>query len=215
MQYPIPGPRSAERRLALRGAAGLAASAGLALAAPISPAAAGELYRDRTMPAPIAGIVPPRGTGGPLPLVDTRGQPFDFRRLAGGYGLLTFGFTQCGSTCPVSMAQAREIVEQLGPARAPTVLFVTLDPLSDTPEQLGTWLRRWDPRFVGLTGEPTRVERAVQAYRVGTRQGSAGLEHSSVWYLIDPTGETIRVYPLSAGVERIVADIRAILAARA
>lgn len=203
------------RRAALRGMAGLCALAGTGALLSPTQAQARELYRDRTMPAPLAGIVPPRGLGGPLPLVDTRGRPFDFGRLAGGFGLLTFGFTQCGTSCPVAIGQARDLLDTLRAPAAPTVLFATLDPLTDTPDALGAWLGRREPRILGLTGDPDRVERAARAYRVGTRPGPDGLEHGAVWFLIDPAGDTVRAYPFSAGVERIAADIRAIHGARA
>lgn len=206
---------SASRRRVLRSLAGVGALTGAGAVTRLPDAVARELSRDRAMPAPIAGIVPPRGTGGPLPLLDTSRRPFDFGRLAGGYGLLTFGFTRCETSSPVSLAQARELLDAMPATAAPLVIFVTLDPLADTPEALGAWLHRRDPRILGLTGEPSRVDRVVQAYRVGLRQGPAGLEHGPVWYLIDPAGDTVRVYPLSAGVERIVADIRSIRSARA
>lgn len=209
------GAVSPTRRWTVGGMAAFGALATVGGGVTIADASARDLYRDRTMPPPIAGIVPPRGIGGPLPLVDTLGRPFEFGRLGGRFGLLTFGFTQCSSVSPVAVAQAGEILDAMGGPHAPTVLFVTLDPLTDTADVLGAWLRRRDPRIVGLTGEPARVDRVVQAYRVGVRTGPAGLEHAAVWYLIDPSGDPLRVYPMSAGPARIMADITAIRAARA
>jgi protein SCO1/2 len=82
--------------------------------------------RRRARPAPrphAAG-----GRGGELDLVDQHGAKFALSRLAGEPVLLFFGFTHCGSTCPIALADARQVLHTLGPAAPASVVFVTLDP---------------------------------------------------------------------------------------
>jgi protein SCO1/2 len=88
------------------------------------------------------------------------------------------------------------------------VLFVTLDPLNDGPEQLRTFVQRLDPRIVGLTGSPQQIERAVDAYGVGLRMRGVALEHSSMFYLLDAASRVRRVYPHDTPAAALVADIR-------
>ena len=116
------------------------------------------------------GRVPPADVGGELDLVDQHGAKFALSRLAGEPVLLFFGFTHCGSTCPIALGNARQVLHTLGPAAPASVVFVTLDPLNDGPEQLRDFVQRIHPRIIGLTGSPAQIERAAEHYGVGIRQ---------------------------------------------
>jgi len=148
----------------------------------------------------------PPGIGGALDLVDHDGTRFALSRVAGRPALVFFGFTHCGTTCPIALATAREVLHTLAASAA--VLFVTLDPLNDGPEQLRTFVQRLDPRIVGLTGSPQQIERAVDAYGVGLRMRGVALEHSSMFYLLDAASRVRRVYPHDTPAAALVADIR-------
>jgi protein SCO1/2 len=152
------------------------------------------------------GREPPPEVGSALDLVDHDGARFALSRVAGRPVLVFFGFTHCGSTCPQALATAREVLHRLGTADA-AVLFVTLDPLNDGPEQLRDFVQRLDPRIIGLTGSPQQIQRAAEAYGVGMRRASA-LEHSSMFYLLDAAARVRRVYPHNTPAPALVADIR-------
>jgi protein SCO1/2 len=179
------------------------------------------------------GRVPPAGVGGALDLVDQRGQRFALQRLAGRPVLVFFGFTQCGSTCPVALATARQVLHASPPGQDPAVVFVTLDPLTDGPQQLRTFIERIDARIIGLTGSPHQIEQAAERYGVGVRGNAAPLalqafppggtehlrsgravtqartlEHSSMIYLLDGAGRVRRVYPHTTPADSLMADIR-------
>ncbi|HEX6722483.1 MAG TPA: SCO family protein [Burkholderiaceae bacterium] len=160
------------------------------------------------------GRVPPAEVGGELNLVDQHGATFALSRLAGAPVLLFFGFTHCGSTCPIALAEARSVLHTLGPAASAKVVFVTLDPLNDGPEQMREFVRRIDPRIVGLTGSPQQIERAAEDYGVGMRQVRGSVEHSSMWYLLDGHSRVRRVYPHSTPAHELVADVRRLASAR-
>ncbi len=154
------------------------------------------------------GREPPPQIGGELDLIDQRGAKFALSRLAGEPALLFFGFTHCGSTCPIALAEARQVLHTLGPAPQAAVLFVTLDPLNDGPQQIGEFVQRIHPRIVGLTGSPLQVERAAERYGVGVRSARGGVEHSSMWYLLDGQARVRRVYPHTTPASELVADVR-------
>lgn len=157
------------------------------------------------------GQEPPAGVGGPIDLIDQRGAPFSLQRVAGKPALVFFGLIQCGSTCPVAFGTARQVLAGFEPGDTPNVLFVTLDPLSDGPAELQRVLANIDTRLIGLTGDPTRVERTAERYGVATRMRVGGVDHSSMWYLLDGAGRLRRVYSYTTPAPQLVADLRSLL----
>jgi protein SCO1/2 len=111
-------------------------------------------------------------------LTDTRGEPFDFWARTSGYlTLLFFGYTHCPDVCPVHMANLAAVLDALpdSVSREIRVVFVTTDPARDTPARLASWLAKFDPDFIGLTGSPQALERAQAAAGVApARPDSAG-----------------------------------------
>jgi protein SCO1/2 len=96
----------------------------------------------------------------PLPkpdftLMTTAGDSFDFRTETDGFvTLIFFGYTYCPDVCPVHMANIAQVLKTLPPqvSNRVKVVMVTTDPKRDTPERLGSWLRNFDPSFIGLIG---------------------------------------------------------------
>ena len=107
--------------------------------------------------------------------------------------LLTFGYTHCVDTCPVTLAKLSQAVKALGPrAHDVAVVFVTVDPQRDTPPALRAYLDRFDPSFIGLTGTAQQIAAVEQAYHVWAQRipGKKGNDnyddaHSSAIFFID------------------------------
>ncbi len=169
--------RSDRRRAVL---AGLCATAALG-AVGIHRAARAHAGPHAPAAAPAAGGAAAR----PGTLLDHTGRRFELQRLAGRPSLLTFGFTQCSSTCPMSLQTASELIARSAASRV-QVVFVSLDPLADTPAQLAKHLANFSPSILGVTGDPVAIEAMAETFRVGVRRGvPEGLAHSSMWYLLD------------------------------
>ena len=123
--------------------------------------------------------------------------------------LIFFGYTSCQDICPATLSHLKSLVRNMGKASDDVqVLFVTVDPENDTPERLKKYLARFDPRFVGLTGEPAEMDRIAKLFMVKHTQ-SHGMEvpteynrsetfidraylysHSQQIYLLDKAGRT-------------------------
>ena len=95
-------------------------------------------------------------------LVDTSGAPFDFASTSGRLTILFFGYANCPDICPITLATLDEALGLVDGVRA-DVVFVSVDPARDTPEQLRAYLDRFDTRFIGLTGTPEQLRAAQQA----------------------------------------------------
>jgi protein SCO1 len=62
--------------------------------------------------------------------------------------LVFFGFTFCPDVCPTTLLELSNLLKGLGPAADRlNVLFITVDPDRDTPQQLALYLSSFDPRI--------------------------------------------------------------------
>ena len=104
-------------------------------------------YRGRAISPPVSKPA--------IVLTDTSGQTYDLRtETAGKVTLLFFGYTHCPDECPLTMSNTSGAMQLLTAAERAKirVLFVTVDPKRDTGPVLRSWLDKFDPAFVGLTG---------------------------------------------------------------
>lgn len=98
-------------------------------------------------------------------LTDTSGNSYDFAaETEGKLTLLYFGYLNCPDICPVHLAQIAETFDRIPDvARDTEVVFVSVDPGRDSPEEIRSFLDNFDERFVGLTGTLDEVEAAQSA----------------------------------------------------
>ena len=99
-----------------------------------------------------------------LTLTDTDGEPFDLAAQE-KRTLVFFGYTNCPDICQVVMSTIVSALAKLSPEeqRQLQVAFVTTDPARDTRSALRTYLDRFDPDYVGLTGPIERIDAAGEA----------------------------------------------------
>jgi protein SCO1/2 len=147
-------------------------------------------------------IVPPRPAP-PLRLTGTDGQPFDLASLRGRPVLVFFGYTHCPDVCPTTLVDVRDAMKQSAVPFA--AVFVSIDPERDTPAEMGTYLSYYGVPIVGLTGSPTEVRAAADAWGVryarideGSASGYA-MAHTADTFVIDGAGMLRHVIPFGAG----------------
>ena len=64
-----------------------------------------------------------------------------------------FRLHSCPDTCPTTLLEVAAALEKLGPdADKLQPLFITVDPLRDTPAVMGNYTQSFHPRIIGLTG---------------------------------------------------------------
>ncbi|KAK9476695.1 SCO1/SenC-domain-containing protein [Lipomyces japonicus] len=141
--------------------------------------------------------------GGPFQLTDYNGNLFTEEDLKHKFSLIYFGFTLCPDICPEELDKLAIIVNNLrkqGIEVQP--IFISCDPLRDTPEIVKGYLEEFDiPGIIGLTGTHAEVEATCKAYRVyfstppDIKPGEDYIvDHSIFFYLMDKEGEFINVY---------------------
>ncbi|TDC58628.1 SCO family protein [Actinomadura sp. KC345] len=135
-----------------------------------------------------------------LTLTDDRGRPFDLtNRTAGKPMLMYFGYTHCPDVCPTTMADIANAVKKLPePDRERLrVVFVTTDPERDTPKRLNTWLAAFDPRFIGLTGDFDKIQKAARSVGISVDapvkedDGSVTVNHGAQVLAFSPADDSV------------------------
>lgn len=161
-------------------------------------------------------------------LTDHNGRKVTLADYRGKVVSVFFGFTQCPDVCPTALAEMREVMEKLGSDSAKMqVLFVTIDPERDTQALLAQYVPAFHPSFVGLYGDAAATAAVARDFKVffrkveGKTPGSYTMDHSAGTYVFDPQGRLrlfVRPAPAgegaSASIERLVGDIRLLLAGK-
>jgi protein SCO1/2 len=141
--------------------------------------------------------------GGDFHLVDQSGKPVDQTLLKGKWTAVFFGYTYCPDVCPTTLTTLGSAVDELGSkAKDFQVVFITVDPHRDTPQQLKAYLSSsaFPKGTIGLTGTDQEVATAANAYKVyfqkqGDGAANYSVDHSSAIYLMNPKGRFDSVIP--------------------
>jgi protein SCO1/2 len=126
-----------------------------------------------------------------LALTDTDDQPFDLA-TQGKRTLVFFGYTQCPDICQVVMSTIASAMARLSDSEKAQVqvVFVTTDPARDTEKVLRTYLDRFNPAFVGVTGSIDRIDALGKPMGVFIKKGQ---KLPSGGYEVDHTANVIAV----------------------
>ncbi|NJP04828.1 MAG: SCO family protein [Chloroflexaceae bacterium] len=153
-------------------------------------------------------------------LISHDGTPLALHDLHNQLVLMTFGYTHCPDFCPATLANFQRIKDELGAdADEVAFVFVSVDGTRDTPEILKLYLERFDPDFIGLSGEEAVLETIEDEYGLyyqknevsGSKVGYL-VDHSVNSYLIDSEGRLRVSYSYGTPDRVLVADIRTLLA---
>jgi protein SCO1 len=154
--------------------------------------------------------------GGPFHLVDQTGRPTDAGALKRKWSAVFFGYTYCPEACPTTLLALGQAEKLLGPKSADfQTVFVSVDPARDTPKVLANYLSNTAfPRHtLGLTGTPQQVAQAAGAYHVFYQKAGEGpdyqVNHSTITYLMGPTGDFVCVIPYGETPQQMAGQIEA------
>lgn len=138
---------------------------------------------------------------------------------SGTPALVFFGYTHCPDVCPGTMQSLAQAIEDLPEAKRDdlAVLFVSVDPERDTPEQLDAYTAFYGPQFVGLTGTEPQLRDLAKRYRTTfgydepDENGFYAVSHSSAIYGFDSEGRARVLLRGNLPTDRIAADLERLL----
>jgi protein SCO1/2 len=156
--------------------------------------------------------------GKTLELADTSGRVRHLDDFRGKAVVLFFGFTHCPDVCPTTLADLAGVMKALGPqADRVQVLFVTVDPERDTPQDLDQYVHAFDSRFIALRGDPAATQRVAKEFKIYYEKRKQGdtytVDHSAQSYVIDPQGRLRLLVRHDRLVDDLPHDLRVILSA--
>ena len=155
-------------------------------------AAAGVLLfavGEKTVPSAtaFAGAVRPPGIApADFGVRDERGRMLRLIALRGRPVVVTFLYTTCKDTCPLTAQQIRIALDDLG--HDVPVVAVSVDPANDTPRRARTFTLRqsMQGRMRWALGDARRLQRIWKAY--GVQPQSVESEHTASTVLLDARG---------------------------
>lgn len=129
-------------------------------------------------------------------LTSDAGETVTEQAYLGKASLVFFGFMNCPDICPGTLQGLSSAIDALPAARQDDVqvLFISVDPGRDTPEQLKEYTEFFGPQFSGLTGTESQLSdlvkrmRATYGYGEPDASGQYDVSHSSAIYGYDSQG---------------------------
>ncbi len=203
---------STEPRLHLAGvrrwlwlAAGLAVAALAALAILSSGAGGGQ--------APAA-----KRFGGAFTLTAADGRVVTERTVSTKPIAIFFGYTRCPDVCPTSLARMARLRKQLGADGMKfDIVFVSVDPGHDRPEDIGRYVALFGTPILGLTGSEAQIAQIKKGFGVYSAKvpqpgGDYTIDHSTAIYLIEADGAFQDIIGYDESEPSALAKLRSLIA---
>lgn len=128
-------------------------------------------------------------------LLDVNGDEITEAALAEQWSLMFFGYTHCPDVCPITLSVMKEVVAKLEADSSPPmqVVFMTVDPVRDTPEIMKNYVGFFSDEFVGISGELNATHEFTRA--LGIVAAFTANKDDPKNYLVDHTASMLLVDP--------------------
>jgi protein SCO1 len=148
-------------------------------------------------------------------LVNQDKQPLTPGYFNGHWTLVYFGFTNCPDICPTTLATLADVEKKLSDlttTQQPQTLFISVDTLRDTPEQIKTYLQSFSPHFIGATGTQSDIVALADAFSapvsVQTKDNNVVVDHSAAIFVVNSKGLLRAVFSGPHQIDSLAADLR-------
>lgn len=154
-------------------------------------------------------------------LTDHRDRSVKLSDLTGRPVLVTAVYTSCGMSCPRILNEVRRTIAHLDEAdkRQLSIVVLTLDPTTDTPEVLAALARAHslvDDQIHFLTGSVEAIDETLRAYSFGRSKNleTGVIDHANLFVLLDAEGRVAYRFTLgerqrdwmAEAVEQLIAE---------
>lgn len=133
--------------------------------------------------------------GGAFSLTAADGSTVTDQTLKGKPFAIFFGFTRCPDVCPTTLASLAKLRKQMGEDGDKfRIVFVSVDPGYDSPEDIRRYVDLFGTPIIGLTGSDEEIARVTKAYhafykKVPTEGDDYTIDHTASVYLMDAEGK--------------------------
>lgn len=152
------------------------------------------------------------------------GQPFTKASLQGSWTLVFFGYTTCPDVCPTTLAALRQFHELLKAedaeqAASVQVALVSVDPMRDTPEKIGAYVKYFGEDYIGATGDYIEIFNLARqlnvafGYLPGETEDDYEVTHSGEIALINPEGDFHGFFKSPPDPQKMLPTFQSVLAA--
>ncbi len=126
---------------------------------------------------------------------------FNHQSLQGHWTMVFFGFTNCGSICPTTMAELAKmyrLLEEKGVHTLPQVVMISVDPERDSVEKLQQYVKAFHPDFYGARGQEADISLMTKEMGIVYTKISSSdhkdpqndnIEHTGTIMLFNPDGD--------------------------
>lgn len=151
---------------------------------------------------------------------DLKTQPFDSDLLDQQIKVVFFGYTFCPDICPGIMNVIAEAYNELPRFQDQIeVIFVTVDPIRDTPTRLEAYLSNFHEDFQGVRTETAAGLDAlnsgfgifVESHRDSEEDSSYLVDHTTRTYVLDREGHMALTYGGDMKATDLAHDLRTLL----
>ena len=132
-------------------------------------------------------------SSGAFTLIGGDAKPFSSAALEGKPYAIYFGFTRCGDVCPTTLSRLVKLRREAASDRGINIVFVTIDPSHDGPNEVGQYAKLFNSPIIGLTGSQAQIDEVkrkfgIFAQPVPNAPMGKEMEHSAAILLFDRTG---------------------------
>ena len=120
--------------------------------------------------------------------------------LENRWSILFFGFTNCPDVCPNTLSILAEVQKRFASKSIkPQLVFITVDPMRDTPKLMAQYIKGFSDDIIGLTGELHQIQVLTEALGVAygynaLPDGSYTVDHFSGTFIINPKGQYVGLH---------------------
>ena len=148
-------------------------------------------------------------------LTDESGKSVNAAAFRGKIVMLFFGYTHCPDYCPTTLSRLAKVLEDVPNERSEVrVLFVSVDPKRDSPNNLAIYTDNFAPEVIGLTGTQVQLRELAKRYRTTFSYGQPNelgnytVSHGLAVYVFDGNGNARLMILQEETATRIAADVK-------
>lgn len=133
--------------------------------------------------------------GGAFSLTAPDGSTVTDQTLKGQPFAIFFGFTRCPDVCPTTLSRLAQLRKRMGEdGEKFQIVFVSVDPGYDSPEDIGRYVDLFGTPIIGLTGSDEAIAEVADAYhafyeKVPVEGGDYTIDHTAAVYLMGADGK--------------------------